>query len=41
MIQLLEQMAEEQYEIKVQPKPYKFYGTIITALAEKHAEFHI
>jgi flagellin-like hook-associated protein FlgL len=48
LIQLLEQIAKQQYEIKVladnqvkvQPKTSESYRTIIKALAKKHMEFH-
>jgi hypothetical protein len=48
LIQLLEQIAKQQYEIKVltdnqvkvQPKTSESYRTIIKALAEKRMEFH-
>jgi hypothetical protein len=48
MIQLLEQIAKEQYEIKaltdnqvkVQPKTSECYSTIVKALAERRTEFH-
>jgi hypothetical protein len=48
LIQLLEQIAKQQYEIKaladnqvkVQPKTSESYRTIIKALAEKRTEFH-
>jgi hypothetical protein len=48
MIQLVEQIAKQQYEIKaltdnqvkVQPKTSECYGTIIKALAERHTELH-
>jgi hypothetical protein len=48
LIQLLEQVAEQQYEIKaladnqvkVQPKTSESYRKIIKALAEKRTEFH-
>jgi hypothetical protein len=48
LIQLLEQIAKDQYEIKafadnhvnVQPKTSGCYGTTVKALAERHAEFH-
>jgi hypothetical protein len=46
---LLEQIAKQQYEIKaladnqvkVQPKTYESYRTIIKALAEKHGIPHL
>jgi hypothetical protein len=48
MIQLLEQIAEEQYEtkaladnqLKVQSKTAGCYSTIVKALAERRTEFH-
>jgi hypothetical protein len=48
LIQLLEQIAKHQYEVKalahsqvkVQPKTSESYRTIIKALAEKRTEFH-
>jgi hypothetical protein len=48
LIQLLEQIAKQQYEIKaladnqvkVQPKTSECYKTIIKALAEKNMQFH-
>jgi hypothetical protein len=48
LIQLLDQIAIQQYEIKaladnqvqVQLKTSESYRTIIKALAEKHTEFH-
>jgi hypothetical protein len=48
LIQLFEQIAKQQYEIKtltdnqvkVQPKTFKCYGTIIKALIKKCMEFH-
>jgi hypothetical protein len=48
LIQLLEQIAKQQYEIKaladnqvkVQPKTSESYRTIIKALAKKRTEFH-
>jgi hypothetical protein len=48
LVQLLEQIAKQQYEIKaladnqvkVQPKTYESYRTVIKALAKKHTEFH-
>jgi hypothetical protein len=48
LIQLLEQIAKQQYEIqaladnqvKVRPKTSESNRTIIKALAEKHTEFH-
>jgi hypothetical protein len=48
MIQLLEQIAKEQYEIKaltdnqikVQPKTSECSGTVVRALTERRTEFH-
>jgi hypothetical protein len=48
MIELLEQIAKEQYEIaaltdnhiKVQHKTSECYGTIVKALAVRRTEFH-
>jgi hypothetical protein len=48
LIQLLEKIAKQQYEIKavtnnqvkVQPKTAESYRIIIKALAEKRTEFH-
>jgi hypothetical protein len=47
-MQLLEQIEKQQYEIKafannpikVQPKTFECYRTILKALAEKRTEFH-
>jgi hypothetical protein len=47
MIQLLERIAKEQYEIKAladnqvkfQPKTAECYGTIVRAVAERRTEF--
>jgi hypothetical protein len=49
LIQLLEQIAKQQYEIKaladnqvkVQPETSESYRKIIKALAEKRADYHI
>jgi hypothetical protein len=48
LIQLLEQIVEEQYElkalqnnqVKLQPRNSDSYRTIVTALTEKLTEFH-
>jgi hypothetical protein len=48
IIQLLEQIAKEQYDIKAltdnqvkfQPKTSECNSTIVKALAERHTEFH-
>jgi hypothetical protein len=49
LLQLLEQIAKQQYEIKVltdnqvkvQPKPSETYRSIMKALAEKHGILHL
>jgi hypothetical protein len=46
LIQLLEQIAKQQYEVpahnqdKVKPKTSESYRTVIKALAKKGTEFH-